>query len=260
METEKTIAANGIHINYAETGAGAPLILLHGGTAELHSFQDHLPAYAQHFRVIALDSRGHGKTDNSGGELSYAMMADDLAAFIRALNLKKPLILGYSDGGQIALDLGMRYPDLAAALVLGGTLYVFKERYFDFLRMMGIEGSGVVNFNHMQDFASDWIDYLKESHPRPDNPEYWKTLMQQISVMWWKPLGYTLDDLKKITAPTLIFVGDRDAGIDLEQILEMYQTIPKAELAVLPNADHGGATNYLSGSLVMDFLLRHKDA
>src|SRR5262245_19505159 len=131
--TDQYIAANGINIHYQEFGAGEPLILLHGGTANIEAWLGQIPTLEQHFRVIALDSRGHGKTINTSDELTYAQMADDVAAFIAALKLNKPLIMGYSDGGQIALELGMRY-DTTGALVLGGTQHSFNDYYFNALQ------------------------------------------------------------------------------------------------------------------------------
>jgi hypothetical protein len=73
------------------------LLLVHGGTATSQSWASHLPAFAEHFRVFAPDSRGHGRTDNPTGELGYRVMADDVAALVDALGLRRPLVLGYSD-------------------------------------------------------------------------------------------------------------------------------------------------------------------
>jgi pimeloyl-ACP methyl ester carboxylesterase len=249
-----TISANGIKVYYEESGTGTPLILLHGGTATHTSWAAQLPTYTQEFRVLALDSRAHGKTHNPSGELSYRTMSDDVAAFIDALKLDKPLVLGYSDGGQIALDLGMRYSYLVSGLVLGGTVYKFTESYYGFLRELGLPEPGKVDFDAMD---ADWIAYLKAEHPREDDPEYWRTLMGQIAHLWWTPLGYTVDDLRGINAPTLIFVGDRDMGVGVEQAVEMYRGIPNAELAIIPNADHGQAAEQIANASVMDFLRRH---
>ena len=257
MQQGRYIAANGLDIYYEEYGEGEPLLLLHGGTATVQSWQQHIPAFAPHFRVIALDSRGHGKTNNPAGELSYSMMAADVAAFIQALDLEKPLVLGYSDGGQIALELGMRYPDLASALVLGGTCYKFPEQYFEALKGFGVVPSGAVTVERMQIESPEWVEYLKTEHARADDSDYWQTLMKQISSLWWNVQDYRIEDLEKITAPTLIILGDRDEGAGLEQAVEMYRYIPNAELAVLPNADHGTAFGELSIPLMLDFLMRH---
>jgi pimeloyl-ACP methyl ester carboxylesterase len=130
------IEANGLRMYYEVHGEGGPLLLIHGGTATSQSWASHLPAFAEQFWVFAPDSRGHGRTDNPTGDLGYRAMAEDVAAFIDALGLRRPLVLGYSDGGQIALELGMRYPGLARALVLGGTQFRFSEAYLEAVRVL----------------------------------------------------------------------------------------------------------------------------
>ncbi|HVF99303.1 MAG TPA: alpha/beta hydrolase [Chloroflexia bacterium] len=256
IQQGRYVQANGLNIYYEEYGKGEPLILLHGGTATLQSWREHIPAFAEHFRVIALDSRGHGRTDNPAGELSYSQMAGDVAAFIQALDLTRPLVFGYSDGGQVALELGIRYPDLANVLVLGGTCYKFPKQYFDALKGFGVERSGIRTVERLQTEAPDWVQVLKAEHGHGDDPNYWKTLMKQISELWWNVQDYEVEDLQKITAPTLILQGDRDEGVDVEQAVEMYRGIPNAELAVLPNARHGDLGE-VSNRLVLDFLQRH---
>lgn len=255
-EPGRYIEANGLNIHYDEQGEGSPLVLLHGGTGSLGNWYEHLPTFAEHFRVIMLDSRGHGQTRNPASELGYDMMADDVAAFAKALDLSKPLILGYSDGGQIALELGMRHPDLAGALVLGGTCYRFGKQYFEALEGFGIHNPAVFDVGEMEKAAPEWVEALKVEHARPDDPENWRTLMKQISALWWDVHDYSAADLAKITAPTLILVGDRDEGVDPEQSVEMYRMIPNAELAIMPNANHGTAFGPLSWAVVLDFLKR----
>src|SRR5687767_3848021 len=114
------IHANGLDIYYQEHGQGQPLLLIHGGTLSGDSWQPYRAAFAQHFRVITPDSRGHGRTANPTGTMSFGLLADDMVALVQALDLHQPLICGYSDGGQVALEIGMRYPDLPQALVIGG--------------------------------------------------------------------------------------------------------------------------------------------
>src|SRR5689334_4483044 len=93
------IQANDLNIYYEEHGQGKPLLLIHGGTLTAESWQPYLAAFAEHYRVITPDSRGHGRTTNPVGTMSYRLLADDMAAFVQALNLSKPFIFGYSDGG-----------------------------------------------------------------------------------------------------------------------------------------------------------------
>ena len=251
------VQVNGLNMYYEEYGSGKPLILLHGGTLTSNMWQPHLSFFIPHFRVITPDSRAHGRTNNPIGKLSYHLMADDVVAFIQALNLTKPLVFGYSDGGQIALEIGIRYPNLTGALVVGAASYKFSETFIGWLKAWGYERSGIVNIEQIQTEAPEWVNLLKTEHTCPDDPDYWQTLLKQLSIMWWTPLVYTGEDFQKITEPMLILMGDRDGLIELEQAVEMYQLIPNAELVILPNATHFSAVSELSMNIVLDFFLRH---
>ena len=252
------VNANLLRIYYEEFGTGWPLILLHGGTSSSTTWQPSLPLFSPYFRVITPDSRAHGRTNNPSGKLSYSMIADDMAAFIHELHLELPLIYGYSDGGQIALELGMRYPGLCQALVIGAAWYKFSPTYINSLKTAGFDGRGKVDFEHIQHDSPDWVVEMRRDHPHPDEPDYWMNLLTQISEMWWTPLDYTEQDFQKITVPSLVFVGDRDGIIEMQQAVDMYRMIPDAEFLVIPNATHFTAQNDLTHSIVLDFLLRHK--
>jgi pimeloyl-ACP methyl ester carboxylesterase len=251
------VQVNGLNMYYEEYGNGSPLILLHGGTGTSHQWQPFLAKFIPHFRVITPDSRAHGRTNNPTSELSYPLMADDMVAFIQVCNLSKPLIFGYSDGGQIALELGMRYPALTGALVIGAAWYKFSQIYLDTMRSAGFDSLGVVNLERIQRESPEWVDELKKEHTHTNDPDYWQTLLKQISTMWWTPLDYSMADFQKINVPALIMLGDRDGIIELEQAVDMYHFIPNAELAIIPNANHFTACNELSMEIVLDFLLRH---
>jgi pimeloyl-ACP methyl ester carboxylesterase len=262
MVTEaKYIEADGLKIYYEVHGEGEPLLLVHGGTATSQSWASHLPAFTEDFRVFAPDSRGHGRTDNPSSELSYRVMADDAAALVGALGLQRPLVLGYSDGGQIALELGLRYPGLASALVLGGTQFRFSEAYLEAARaLLGITDGEDVDIGKVERDQPDFVDYLREAHGHIHGPAYWKTYLKQISSLWLTPLRYTSQDLGAVTDPVLILSGDRDEGVSLEESVELLRLLPDAELAVAPGSDHGfiEAKVGLFDALVLDFLLRHR--
>lgn len=253
--SSKYIEANGIRVHYRHepSEAATPLILLHGGTATLQSWDGHVPHFIPDFDVYAPDLRGHGRTSNPAEQLSYRLMADDVAAFIEELKLTKPIVLGYSDGAQIALELGMRYGARVGALALGGVVYQFTDGYFDALRAMGVERAGGVDPGRLD---ADWVAFLETAHSRDDDPHYWRSLLTQLSNMWWTPLAYTKADLQEMTTPTLIVAGDRDQAANLQQAVEMYQNIPDAALIVLPDADHATAFNSLSSQIVLDYLLK----
>ena len=110
---------NGAALYYEEHGDGAPLILIHGGLSSSSQWEPVVPELADGFRVITPDSRGHGRSTNPSGELSYALIADDIAALIAALGLRRPVVGGWSDGGQVTLELGARHPGAAGALIVG---------------------------------------------------------------------------------------------------------------------------------------------
>ncbi len=253
----KYIQANGINIHYEEFSSGVPLILIHGGTSTLDDWKPLLPSFDPHFHIYALDSRAHGKTDNPSGKLSYRVMADDVAAFIKALDIPRPLVCGYSDGGQVALELAMRYPGLTRALVIGAAWYKFSEAYVNGLNIWGFERPREYDFDRAQANFPQLVAEWQAKHHAED-PEYWKTLLLQISELWLTPLNYTEDDFKQISDPVLIIMGDRDGMIPLSDATEMYHMIPGAELAIIPNADHlGVVTNPETFiHIVLKFLLR----
>jgi pimeloyl-ACP methyl ester carboxylesterase len=259
--TVKYVEANGLKIYYEVYGEGESLLLIHGGTATCRSWTSHLPAFSEHFRIFAPDSRGHGRTDNPTGELGYRLMADDVAALVGALGLQRPLVLGYSDGGQIALELGMRYPGLARALVLGGTQFRFCESYLEDARALwGISEGEEVDAEKLEREQPEWVASLREAHSHVYGPEYWKTYVKKIAALWLTPLRYAPEDLATITDPVLLLTGDRD-GVATEGSIELFRLLPDAELAVAPGSDHGfiEAKADLFDALALDFLLRHRN-
>ncbi len=183
------IEANGLEVYYEDYGEGEPLMLIHGGTATSQSWASHLPAFTEHFEVFTPDSGGHGRTDNPTGELGYRVMADDLASLIDALGLQRPLVLGYSDGGQIALELGLRYPGLARALVLGGTQFRFSEAYLEAVRsLLGITEGEELDTEKLEREQPEWVAYLCEAHGHVYGPEYWKTYVKQSAACSEEPI------------------------------------------------------------------------
>jgi pimeloyl-ACP methyl ester carboxylesterase len=251
------VEANGLNIYYEEYGSGEPLILLHGGLgAGSIQWGAHVPLLSSHFRVIMPDARGHGRTDNPGGEIRLYALADDVIALIQALDLETPVLCGWSMGGDTAIDVGRRYSNSVKAMVVGGVTHRVSETYFDSLLALGVEGPGQVNTEQTEKAMSQFSAMLQSAHSQ--GPDHWKTLFTQLSHEMMEPTLPSLDDLRKITAPTLIILGDRDQFIPIEYAVELYQLIPNAELAVVPNADHFVLTNGdLFANLVVEFLLRH---
>lgn len=242
-EGSRFVAANGTDIHLLEVGDGRPLLLLHGamGTAK-DNFSDVIAKLSPHFRVIAPDTRGHGRTRNSETRLSYSLMADDVASLIHELNLHRPFVCGWSDGGQIALDLAIRFPDLPGALAVGGAYIRFSDQYLASARAIGLDGPGEVDFAKLSHTIPEVANHWRDLHANQGST-YWKDLFLALSHAAMSSLPYAEADLTTIAAPTFIFLGDRDQFIPVEQAVEMYRLIPQSQLAIIRNADHSLRTD-----------------
>jgi pimeloyl-ACP methyl ester carboxylesterase len=138
IEMEKTMAKltrDGVALAYAETGRGAPPILLAHGLACDHSqFGPQIAHFGRDHRVIAIDFRGHGESDKPHQDYTLGLYADDLAWLCNELGVYKPVIIGHSLGGTVAVELAARYPDLPAAIVLLDSPVVFPPGTTEFLQ------------------------------------------------------------------------------------------------------------------------------
>jgi pimeloyl-ACP methyl ester carboxylesterase len=252
------VSVNGMNVFYEEYGSGTPLILLTGAMGTGASWKAQVPLYSAHFRVIAPDPRGCGRTDNPGDQiLRTPLLADDVVAFVHALNLEKPFLCGWSTGGDVALDVGIRYPDLARGLVLGAVAYRVSEIYFKELIEMGIEGPGQVNIDLIEKAAPQMVERWRSEHRQ--SADQWKMLLKQTSYDMMEPPTHPDKDLQKIRVPALVITGDRDQYLRLEDMVELYRLIPNAELAVVAQADHfvGRTKPDVFANCVLEFLRRH---
>jgi pimeloyl-ACP methyl ester carboxylesterase len=120
------VEVNGVALYCEEYGTGEPLVLIHGGLGSSAMWQPLVVHLFDDFRVITLDSRAHGRSTNPAGQLSYPLLADDIAALIEAIELERPVVGGWSDGGQIALEFGVRHPELAGGLIVGAAYPEFR--------------------------------------------------------------------------------------------------------------------------------------
>jgi pimeloyl-ACP methyl ester carboxylesterase len=234
------LPANGLEIFYRQQGQGRPLVLLHGATDTHRLWDPYLEDLSGHFRVIMPDGRGHGRTLNPTRQLSYRLLADDLAGFILGLELEKPFIFGYSDGGQAVLDFALRYSGLAGALAMGGVWYRLSAPYLRAISEAGFVGPGEIDYRVYEGRApSDWELRLRLAHLDPD-PDYPRILLEGLSRMWWTPLNYTAEDLGDISDPCLILVGEKDKLVPPAEGRELAALIPGAELSIIPDAGHSG--------------------
>jgi pimeloyl-ACP methyl ester carboxylesterase len=251
------VQVNGVNMYYEAHGQGEPLLLLHAGTLSADMWQPYLAAFTSHYRVIAPDMRGHGRSDNPTGAMSYRQLADEVVAFTRALDLHTLPIAGFSDGGQVALEIGMRHPNLPRSLIVGGVWFQFTAKYRAWARdALGDEETPEVDTARLARDHPDWAAWLDQIY----GPDAWKPLLIHIKRMWTTPLNYAPDDFARVVAPTLVLLGDRDELVSIDEAAEMYRLLPAAELAVVPGANHGAFFSEKVAafqSLMLDFLLRH---
>lgn len=109
-----------IQLHYIEKGEGKPLVLLHGNGQSLDYFQNQIETFSKSYRVFAVDTRGHGRSPRGTAPFSMQQFSEDLHAFLDTHNLKKIILLGFSDGGNIALTFALRYPEYIEKLIVNG--------------------------------------------------------------------------------------------------------------------------------------------
>jgi pimeloyl-ACP methyl ester carboxylesterase len=259
------VAVNGASLFVTEQGQGDPLVLVHMGLASSASWDHVVPLLTDQFRVITYDSRGYGRSTNPAGRLSHNQLVDDTAALLDVLALERPVVGGWSDGGEVALRFGVRHPGRARALIAGGTaLEGSSERVRARTReFFPLGEDGLVDY---PTFAAQMEDRLlplmRQWHPGGE--EQLRAIVQQSAEMYL--VGYermTPEQIAKFVArvaePTLVVAGDQDEFFPVEEAVALYRWLPHAELAILPGASHlrpvfDPATFV---RVVVDFLQRH---
>jgi len=256
----RVVEVNQAALYYEEHGDGAPLILIHGGLSTGSFWAPVAAELAAGLRVITPDSRGHGRSANPAGELSYARIAGDTAALIAALGLHRPVVGGWSDGGQVALELGARYPGAAGALIAGAAYPDFQAGGLREAHraLLGADEAGVPDLAHLDAQLGEFAAELKALHP--GGAERWRALIHQTAPMWLEYQGLGPAELGAIQTPVLVLAGDRDELIPLDLSVSLYRALPNAELAICPSLSHDGPTPeraaVLAG-LIQDFAQRH---
>jgi pimeloyl-ACP methyl ester carboxylesterase len=254
------VEANGASFYVEEHGEGAPIVLVQGGLASNRMYDAVVPLLASQYRVIAFDSRGHGFSTNPSGELSYRLIADDTAALIEALDLDRPFVGGWSDGGQVALEFGIHHPDAARGLIVGGAYTDFQSEAVQARERQAwpMDENGEIDFTTFERERSRLAEWLASFHPvRPDQ---WQRIVQQTVTMWLEYPGLTQEQVAQITLPALLIYGDRDRDVPYEAGLQLFGWLSTAELAVLPGCDHfrpfQEPTTFVS--VISDFIQRHQ--
>jgi pimeloyl-ACP methyl ester carboxylesterase len=214
--SEGMIPSGSAEIHYEEYGAGAPLFLLHGNGESTRCFDGQFDDFSKHFRVIAIDSRGHGKSTHGDGDLSLYQMAEDLRTVMVSLAIKKANILGFSDGGNVAMIFASKYPEMVDRLVLSGAnAYPQGVKYGFYFRMMMARIPAA--FKAMTSTEG----YVK----------------RELLLLMLKEPRLEKSDLNAITAPTLLTAGENDL-IRPGHTEFLHRNIKNSALHIFPGGDH----------------------
>jgi pimeloyl-ACP methyl ester carboxylesterase len=246
---------NDIRMYYEEMGSGVPFVLMHGASSSIddpiYSWSDLMPLFATKYRAIHVEHRAHGRTNNPAGRLTYAMIAADVCAFIEQLGLAPAHIGGVSDGGIVALHIGMTRPDLARTLVTIGANYYNDD--------LVNEANSFADLARIDASDQIWAADLARRHDRGKGEGYWRELMRQLAENLAVNPAYTDDDLKRIPLPTLLASGENDPYGNLNQMVGMKRNIPTSELLIVNHAPHEiqHSHAWIVGPVVMDFLARY---
>lgn len=212
-----TFLHDGVTLYYETYGRGEPLLLVHGNGASIGTLAEQINHFKTKYKVIAMDSRDHGRSADSQEPITYERMTDDLAALIDHLQLGSVDVVGWSDGGIEALLLGVRHPGKVKKIV-----------------------SMAANLNPGPEaFDPEVGALIKSMMDLPDEAKNTPQGRRQLKVvgMMLKEPNILPAMLAKVTAPTLVLASDHDL-VRLEHIITIYKSLPNAQLAIFPNRTH----------------------
>jgi pimeloyl-ACP methyl ester carboxylesterase len=232
MTTTGYAKVNGLEMYHEVHGTGRPLVLLHGGLLTIDlSFGAVLPALAATRQVIAVELQGHGHTAVTEREMSLKNLADDIVALLDHLGIDKADLFGFSLGGLTSLQLAMRHPGRVGQMIVASAHYR-PDGYYPEI------GEGDPTSTRMPTQAD--FQKMREAYLRvAPHPEEFELFMGKTSGMVGAFEGWQADELRAITAPTLLVLGDHDF-VRVEHAAEMHDLIPDSQLAVLPSTTHMG--------------------
>ena len=204
-----------------------PLVLLHGGGSTIDtSFGKVRASFAKTRQVIAFEQQGHGHTADIDRPFSFEQSADDAAALLRHLKIENADFFGYSNGGNIALQIAIRHPEVVRKLIVASAMFKRDGLYPEFWESM--------KRATLQSMPAELREAYLRVAPYPEQlPTFHdKCARRMLEFKDWRP-----EDIQKIGAPTMIIIADGDI-VRPEHAVEMFRLLPHAQLAVLPGTDH----------------------
>ncbi|MGA4985554.1 alpha/beta fold hydrolase [Streptomyces cellulosae] len=218
----------GVRTWYETEGSGDALVLLHGGLCTNDTWGAQRPDLAASYRVHLPERRAHGHTPDVEGPLSYTDMAGDTVAFLESVVGGPAHLVGWSDGGVVALLTALARPDLVRRMVVIGANFRPAPESFvapEMLDALTPDSAGMAFFRELYAAAS------------PDGPDHWPAVATRMIDMWRTQPTLDAGDLAAVRATTLVMTGDDDL-MTLEHTAALYRGLHDARLAVIPGASH----------------------
>jgi pimeloyl-ACP methyl ester carboxylesterase len=227
-----------LRMYYEVHGEGEPLLFLHGAYMTIDSSGPIVSGLAETRQVIAVELQGHGRTADVDRPITYEGMADDAAAAVRQLGYEQLDVVGFSMGGAVALQLAIRHPAVARRLVLISAGYRYDAMPPEAIEMFPSITPEMFAGSPLEE------EYLRIA-PKPED---FPNLVWKLKELDTTPFAWPEEDVRGITAPTLIMVGDSDV-VRLEHAVELFRLrgggvmgdlagLPESQLAVLPGTSH----------------------
>jgi pimeloyl-ACP methyl ester carboxylesterase len=217
------VQVNGVRIWYATFGHGSPVILLHGGLANSDYWGNQVPVLARDYRVIVIDSRGHGRSSHNEQPYGYDLMASDVIGVMDFLKIGKAAVVGWSDGAILGLDMAIHHPERLTKL---------------FAFAANSDPSGILDVAKSPVFTAYIARAEKEYERLSPTPTQYHAFVDQITNMWSTQPYFTAEQLGAITTPTWIVDADHDEAIKRENTEYMARSIPNAGLLIQPEVSH----------------------
>lgn len=222
-----TVTLDGLEMYYEISGRGESLLLLHGFNASGRVWDKFIPELSRRFRVIVPDLRGHGRSTNPQNQFTHRQSAKDVFGFLDKLGITRLKAMGISTGGMTLIHMATQQPDRVEAMVLIGATIYFPEQARAIMRRSTVESLAAADYER-----------LRRIHTHGD--EQIRSLRQQFNAFKdsYDDMNFTGPLLSTITARTLIIHGDRDEFFPVAIPVEMYRSIPRAALWIVPNGGH----------------------